>query len=108
MSEGRDYVRTDERGVMRVADTRVPLDSVIAAFEQGASPETIQQQYPALSLEAVYGAITYYLAHRASVLDYLRRQDENWKQWRTKASAREGAVVQRLRALGRAEKAQAT
>jgi hypothetical protein len=42
MSEGRDYVRTDERGVMRVADTRVPLDSVIAAFEQGASPETIQ------------------------------------------------------------------
>jgi hypothetical protein len=53
MTEKTDYVRTDKGGVMRVADTRVPLDSVIAAFEQGASPETIQQQYPALSLELV-------------------------------------------------------
>ena len=39
------------------------LDSVVAAFHQGHSAETIAQQYPALSLEEIYGAITYYLAN---------------------------------------------
>jgi uncharacterized protein (DUF433 family) len=107
MSEKTDYVRRDEGGVMRVADTQVPLDSVIAAFEQGASPETIQQQYPAMSLELVYGAITYYLAHAASIQHYLRQQDMVWEQWRAKAAARESPVRERLRALERAGKARA-
>ncbi len=39
------YVRMDPHGVMRVGETRVMLDSVVAAFEQGHSPETIQQEY---------------------------------------------------------------
>jgi uncharacterized protein (DUF433 family) len=59
MSEEKSYVRVDEHGVLRVSDTRVMLDSVIAAFQQGHSPETIRQQYPALSLEEVYGSITH-------------------------------------------------
>ena len=76
------YVRTDEHGVMRVGETRVMLDSVVAAFEQGHSPETIQQQYPALSLEQVYGAVAYYLANRGEVDQYLERQGEVWRRWR--------------------------
>jgi len=61
--ESQSYVITDEQGVMRAGKSRVMLDSIIAGFEQGHSPETIQQQYPALSLEEVYGAIAWYLAH---------------------------------------------
>jgi len=91
------YVREDEHGVLRVGDTRVMLDSVVAAFHQGHSPETITQQYPALSLEQVYGAITYYLANRPDVDSYLSRQDEVWKQWREKASNVTSPVLQRLR-----------
>jgi uncharacterized protein (DUF433 family) len=95
------YIRTDDQGVMRVGDTRVSLDSVVIAFQQGYAPESIRQQYPALSLEEVYGAITYYLANRATVEEYLRRQDEVWDQARQEAEVRPSAVVQRLRSLAR-------
>jgi uncharacterized protein (DUF433 family) len=101
MSEARGYVRVDEHGVMRVADSRVMLDSVVAAFTQGHSPKTIRQQYPALSLEMVYGSITYYLAHRQEVDDYLRRQDKVWEQERARSEQRPAPVVERLRALQR-------
>ena len=57
MQLAKSYVRQDEHGVLRIGDTRVMLDSVIAAFHQGHSAETIAQQYPALQLEEVYGAI---------------------------------------------------
>jgi len=99
----KSYVRVDEQGVMRVGNTRVMLDSIVAGFAQGHSPETIQQQFPALSLEEVYGAITYYLAHRDEVQAYLKRQDALWKTLRAEAEQQVGLVVQRLRALKAAE-----
>src|SRR4051794_16129433 len=88
MVEAKSYVRLDPDGVMRVGTTRVTLDSIIASFEQGHSAESIQQQYPAPSLEEIYGAITYYLAHREEVEDYLRRQGQIWELWRAKAADR--------------------
>ncbi len=60
----------------------VSLDSVVIAFQQGHSAETIQQLYPALSLEEVYGAIAYYLANRDEVHQYLERQEQLWDQVR--------------------------
>jgi uncharacterized protein (DUF433 family) len=102
MSAEKTYVRTDENGVLRVGTTRVMLDSVVAAFDQGHSPETIRQQYPALSLEEVYGSIAYYLGHAAEVRTYLQRQDTVWKEWQARAEAQPNPVVERLRALRRA------
>lgn len=99
MSNAKDYVCLDEHGVMRVADTRVMLDSVIAAFHQGHSPEAIRQQYPSLNLEAVYGAITYYLAHREDVDAYLDRQDARWQQERARSNENRNAMMERLRTL---------
>jgi uncharacterized protein (DUF433 family) len=60
-----------------VAGTRVSLDSIVYAFLSGQSAEAIAQAFPVLNLEQVYGAITYYLAHRDDVDRYLesRRQD---------------------------------
>jgi uncharacterized protein (DUF433 family) len=94
----KSYVKIDEYGVMRVGESRVMLDSVVTAFEQGHSAETIQQQYPALSLEEVYGAIAGYLANLGEIAQYLERQDAVWEQWRAKAAERPSPVVQRLRA----------
>ena len=102
MDESVQYVRVDEHGVMRVGTGRVMLDSVVAAFRQGHSPETIREQYPALSLEEVYGSITYYLAHQDDVNAYLRRQDAVWKDWRARAAAHPSPTVERLRARRRA------
>jgi uncharacterized protein (DUF433 family) len=58
-------LRVDEHGVIRVGATRVTLDTVIGGFLDGESPEAIADQYPSLSLSAVYGSITYYLSHRS-------------------------------------------
>ncbi|QDV35990.1 DUF433 domain-containing protein [Tautonia plasticadhaerens] len=102
MSAVETYVRNDEHGVMRVGSTRVMLDSVVAAFQRGDSPESILQQYPSLSLEAVYGAITYYLAHRDEVDDYLRRQEQVWDEERARNADKPDPVTERLRLLKQA------
>jgi uncharacterized protein (DUF433 family) len=103
MNEESRYVRVDEHGVMRIGNSRVMLDSIVAGFAQGHSPETLQQQYPALSLEEVYGAITYYLAYTDEVHTYLKRQDELWEGWRAKSAIRSSPIVERLRALRASE-----
>jgi uncharacterized protein (DUF433 family) len=108
MSAEPRYVRLDEHGVYRVGQTRVMLDSVVAAFHQGHSPETIKQQYPALTLEEVYGSITYYLGHLAEVDAYLKRQDAVWAQGKARSEAQPGSVVERLRALKKAGALEAT
>ena len=59
--------------VWRVAGTRISLDSVVIGFRQGESAEEIQRNFPALSLEQVYGTIAYYLGHRQEVEEYLRQ-----------------------------------
>jgi uncharacterized protein (DUF433 family) len=99
MNKERQYVRVDEHGVMRIGHSRVMLEAIVAGFEHGHSPETLQQQYPALSLEEVYGAITYYLAHRDEVHTYLKQQDALWEAWRAKSAVRPPPVVERLRVL---------
>jgi uncharacterized protein (DUF433 family) len=102
MAEPKSYVREDEHGVLRVGATRVMLDSVLAAYHQGHSPETIRQQYPALTLEEVYGSIAYYLAHRDAVDAYLRRQDAVWEEWQARTAQQPNPVADRLRAERRA------
>ncbi len=86
---------------LRVGPLGVSLDSVVIAFQQGYSAETIQQLYPALSLEEVYGAIAFYLANRDEVHPYLERQDRLWDEVRERAAQNPSSVVQRLRALNK-------
>ena len=68
-------LRTDEQGVMRVGKTRVPLDTVVYAFNQGASPEEIVMSYPTLELPDVYAVVNYYLYNRAEVDGYLSQRE---------------------------------
>src|SRR5229473_2072316 len=57
-------------GVMRVRGTRVTLDSLVAAFSEGATAEEIAQQYPSVSLADVYQIIGYYLRHETELEEY--------------------------------------
>ena len=50
-----------------VARSGVSLDSLVYAFRSGESPETIEQSFPSLSLEQVYGAIAFYLRNQDEV-----------------------------------------
>jgi uncharacterized protein (DUF433 family) len=51
-------IHTDADGVVRVAGTRVTLDTIVAAFDAGASAEEIAQQYSSVPLPDVYSVIT--------------------------------------------------
>lgn len=61
----------DADGIYRVAGTRVTLDTVVAAYQEGATPEEIADQYPSLKLDHIYAVISYYLRHREEVDAYL-------------------------------------
>ncbi|MCR4374612.1 MAG: DUF433 domain-containing protein [Acidobacteria bacterium] len=68
-------IHMDAKGVVRVAGTRVTLETFVDAFETGATAEEIAQQFPAVSLVDVYSVITYYLRHKPEVETYLRERE---------------------------------
>jgi uncharacterized protein (DUF433 family) len=69
-------ISLDADNVARVGNTRVTLDTVIAAFINGATAEEIVYQYPSLNLSDIYLVIGYYLQHRAEVDKYLRQRQK--------------------------------
>ena len=79
-----EYIETRDHGYW-ISGTRVSLDSIVYAFLNGQTAETIAQSFPSLSLEQVYGAITYYLAHRAEIDQYLRKSEETFEAQREAA-----------------------
>ena len=72
----------DTDGVARIAKTRVTLDTVILAFEQGATAEEIAYRYPILKLSDVYSAIGFYLNHQDDVAIYLQQRQQQAKEIR--------------------------
>ena len=78
----------DADGVVRVGRTRVTLDTVVAAFLEGATAEEIVSQYPALDLADTYAAVSFYLRHRAEVESYLREGEQEAKAVREQAEKR--------------------
>jgi uncharacterized protein (DUF433 family) len=65
----------DADGGLRVGDSRVLLEMVIHAFQDGATPETIVQRYSTLKLPDVYAVIAYYLRHPSDVEEYLANRE---------------------------------
>jgi uncharacterized protein (DUF433 family) len=54
-------------GSLYLIGSRVPLALIVHEFRNGESPEAIQTHYATLSLEQVYGAITFYLGNKEEV-----------------------------------------
>jgi uncharacterized protein (DUF433 family) len=90
-----------EDGVVRVGGTRVTLDTLVAAFEQGATAEEIVPQYPSLHLADAYAVIGYYLRHRAEVEAYLALRGEDSRRVRGENEARFDPTGVRARLLAR-------
>ena len=67
-------LQVDAKDVIRVGKTRVTLDTVVAAFANGATAEEIVQQYPSLSLADVYQVIAYYLRRPSEIDAYLKQR----------------------------------
>jgi hypothetical protein len=90
-----EYVEKREPGYW-VSDTRVSLDSIVYAFLNGQTAEGIAQSFPALSLEQVYGAITFYLAHRSEVEAYLREAKSSFEAQRGAAQSADPMFYKKL------------
>ena len=91
----------DSDGAVRVGGTRVTLDTVVAAFLDGAAAEEIVSQDPSLDLADAYAAISYYLRHRAEVETYLRERAEQAQAVREEAERRLPPEGIRARLLAR-------
>src|SRR5436190_22630330 len=66
----------DGQGGLRVTGTRVLLERIVHAFEDGATPEGIVQSYDTLQLADVFAVLTWYLRHKAEVEGYLSKRAE--------------------------------
>jgi uncharacterized protein (DUF433 family) len=80
-------LRTDQDGVIRVGQTRVTLETVIAHHLAGDSPETIHHGFPTVALSDIYAVIAYYLTHRESVDEYIAQVEREGEEIRRKFEA---------------------
>ncbi|MBI4874710.1 MAG: DUF433 domain-containing protein [Acidobacteria bacterium] len=84
-------------GACRVAGSRVSLDSIVSCFQEGLSPESIAENFPALTLEQVCGVIACYLANQRAVEDYLREGERLSGEMQAESRQRNAGLIARLK-----------
>jgi|SRR4051794_21386143 uncharacterized protein (DUF433 family) len=97
MANEQGYVERWDDDYM-VRGSRVSLASVVYAWKEGFSPESIREEFPSLQLEQVYGAITYYLAHQAEIDAYLSDLKADFERRRAEQAALYPETIAKLRA----------
>jgi len=87
-------LRQEASGAVRVGNSRVLLELVIRAFQDGATPEMIVQRYPSATLEDIYAVVAYYLRHRPDVEQYLAERERTAGDVRRRIEARQGDLAE--------------
>ena len=99
-------LRRDASGALRVGRSRLLLELVIHAFQDGATPEVIAQRYPSVALADIYAVIAYYLRHRADIDTYLTEREHQAQQVRHRIESHQGDLTDlRVRLLARQRRA---
>jgi len=94
-------LETGADGVVRISKTRVTLDTIIAAFSEGATAEEIAQQSPSLPLADVYYVLGYYLRRPSEVQSYLDRRRASAEKIRLENESRNDPIGVRQRLMAR-------
>ena len=94
-TSSRSYV-VYRNGAYRINGTRVSLDSIVYAFREGESPEDIRSSFPVLTLEQVYGAITFYLANQSKIDKHLENAEAEYENQRRASRARKPELYEKL------------
>jgi uncharacterized protein (DUF433 family) len=92
-------LRRDEIGALRVGESRVLLELIIYAFQDGETPEEIVQAYPTTTLSDIYTVVGYYLRHRDEVDEYLKEREQMAAEVRERIEARQGDLAELRRRL---------
>ncbi len=96
----REYVEQREGGYY-VAGSRVSLGSVVYSFLRGESPESIAESFPAITLEQIFGVLTFYLANREMIDRYLQEEKADFARLREEARRNNPALYAKLEAARR-------
>ncbi len=91
----KQYIEKTE-GVYRLTGTRVSLDSIVYAFWRGQTAESIAQSFPVLTLEHVYGALTFYLANQSEIDAYLKAAEVEFEALRQATREQDPMFYQKL------------
>jgi uncharacterized protein (DUF433 family) len=73
-----EYIERRDGGYY-VAGTRISLDSIVHSFNEGDSPEAIQEDFPLLKRSQIYGAIAFYLDHQVEIDKYLDETEREFE-----------------------------
>ncbi len=90
-------LRLDERGDIRIGDSRVLLDVIINRFHQGMAPDDIARNFPTVTRADVYAVLAYYLRHQVELDEYLRRRDVEAEELRQQIMAAQGPLPTELK-----------
>ena len=92
-------LQTDADGVVRVAGTRVTLDVLVSAYDDGATAEEIHLRYDSVPLADIHSVIAFYLRHRSAVAEYLAVRQSASVAARERVAARQNTlnIRERLR-----------
>jgi uncharacterized protein (DUF433 family) len=91
----RRYVEQRD-GNYWIAGSRVSLDSIVYAFLNGQTAESIAQSFPALTLEQVYGSIAFYLANKPEIDAYLVQSEAGFEALRQASREADPMFYQKL------------
>lgn len=69
-------VFTDADGVVRIPGTRVTLETIVGAFDAGATPEELAQQYASVPLKDIYAVIAHCRQHEPEVRAYRQHREQ--------------------------------
>ena len=97
----KEYIE-ERGGGLYLAGRRISLDSVVYAFKRGAAPESILRSFPLLTLEEIYGAITYYLSHQHEVDTYLEAGEAEFEALRRRSREENSDLYRKLEAARKA------
>jgi len=91
----KQYVEWRDRGYW-IAGSRVSLDSIVYAFLNGQTAESIAQSFPTLLHEQVYGAIAFYLSNRTEIDAHLAQAKADFEVLRQAARDADPMFYQKL------------
>lgn len=67
-------------GEIRIQGTRVYLDNVVRYYNEGMRAEDITRVLRTLSLEEIYVCITYYLANKEAIDQFIEEKDRETEE----------------------------
>lgn len=85
-------IRLDTDGVLRVGPSRLSVDAVVHAYNDGASPEEIHMRFDSVSLADIHSVIAYYLRHTEEIEKFLASRAELAKEVRKRIEERQGVL----------------